>query len=497
MSLKIALYVGGWSSSAASRPGMGGLARHRPVVAARRWRSRRRSCGACCSRCWASAAAAVRSPAATFRRSAASLYFLRPGTTKLPVFAGRAADRRHAAHLARRRAVRGARARRDRARCVAPQLEPRAARRRSPCCCPALGVLDKTIFLCARGEHYWTTIMVLRRWRLGFVPGAKAVQLALWFWAGVSKLNHHFPAVVGVMTSNSPFTRFAGCGALMYRNYPDDLRPSRLAAIMAHAGTLLELAVPDRAARSATAATRDAGRPGADAGAARLHHQQRADGRADRVERDDGLRRLLPVLGARRRERARPIGSPVAALLVVMVRRACRCSATSSRRASRSCSRCATTPATGPYSVWLFRGESYASSTRLTKSVAPGSTTSSARFYDRSTCVGIVGKVMAFRLMHLHGRALAELVPKAVDAASRTTSGSTARSSPGMVLGWNFGDGHLHDEQLLARGPGAVRLRGGRAALHHGRGAAARAHDAALPHPRREDRPARARARRR
>lgn len=42
-----------------------------------------------------------------------------------------------------------------------------------------------------------------------WIPGAKSVQAALWFWAGFSKLNHHFPAVVGVMTSNSPFTPVA------------------------------------------------------------------------------------------------------------------------------------------------------------------------------------------------------------------------------------------------------------------------------------------------
>jgi hypothetical protein len=35
----------------------------------------------------------------------------------------------------------------------------------------------------------------------------------------------------------------------------------------------------------------------------------------------------------------------------------------------------------------------------------------------------------------------------------------------GVILGWNFGDGHLHDEQLLARS-GAVPLRRGRSARH-------------------------------
>ena len=58
------------------------------------------------------------------------------------------------------------------------------------------------------------------------IPGAKAVHAALWFWAGFSKLNHHFPSVVGVMTSNSPFTRFAWIRRIMYRDYPADLAPS-------------------------------------------------------------------------------------------------------------------------------------------------------------------------------------------------------------------------------------------------------------------------------
>jgi hypothetical protein len=60
-----------------------------------------------------------------------------------------------------------------------------------------------------------------------------------------------------------------------------------------------------------------------------------------------------------------------------------------------------------------------------------------------------VGKVMGFRLMHLHGRALPILVPKAVDrlADYEWVDGELVA---GMALGWNFGEGHLHQEQLLA-----------------------------------------------
>ena len=68
---------------------------------------------------------------------------------------------------------------------------------------PLLGVTDKTLFLAARGEHYWVTLVCFA-FAGNWIAGAKAVQLALWFWAGFSKLNHHFPTVVCVMTSNGP-----------------------------------------------------------------------------------------------------------------------------------------------------------------------------------------------------------------------------------------------------------------------------------------------------
>jgi hypothetical protein len=107
----------------------------------------------------------------------------------------------------------------------------------------ALGVCDKTLFLAFRSEHYWTTCLCFALTQ-DWIGGGKAVYLALWFWAGVSKLNAHFPAVVCVMTSNSPVTRLQAFRRLMYRHYPDDLRPSRVAHWAAHAGTALELGVP-------------------------------------------------------------------------------------------------------------------------------------------------------------------------------------------------------------------------------------------------------------
>jgi hypothetical protein len=90
---------------------------------------------------------------------------------------------------------------------------------------PLLGLADRTIFLALRAEHYWTTIVCFA-FAGNWIAGAKAVQIALWFWAGFSKLNHHFPTVVCVMTSNSPVLRLPWLRRRMYRSFPDDLRPS-------------------------------------------------------------------------------------------------------------------------------------------------------------------------------------------------------------------------------------------------------------------------------
>ena len=126
---------------------------------------------------------------------------LRPGTTKLPVFKARAVGRRLQAHLARRRLVRIAIGALDRG--VASAEVDRGLLIAIAVIVPALGVLDKTLFLCARGEHYWTTIMVMAL-AADFVPGAKGVHAALWFWAGDVEAESPFPNVVGVMTGNSP-----------------------------------------------------------------------------------------------------------------------------------------------------------------------------------------------------------------------------------------------------------------------------------------------------
>jgi hypothetical protein len=100
-----------------------------------------------------------------------------------------------------------------------------------------------------------------------------------------------------------------------------------------------------------------------------------------------------------------------------------------------------------PFGVWLFRGDSHKKLDRVKKTAAwiPDQV---ERFADRETAIASTSRVMGWRLMHLQGRALSELVPKAVDGLEDYTW-VDGELVCGMVLGWNFGDGHLHDEEFL------------------------------------------------
>jgi Transmembrane protein of unknown function (DUF3556) len=373
------------------------------------------------------------------------LHFLRPGTTKLPLF-GRlpllGGSRRTWIDVALYLALVVVLVR----VLVAPAIE-------APwliaiaLLVPIIGIADRTIFLALRSEHYWTTAVcfaVAGNW----IAGAMAVQLALWFWAGFSKLNHHFPSVVCVMTSNSPCMRFGWLRRLMYRRFPDDLRPSRLAVAMGHAGTALELSVP-------LVFLFAPGGPWIVVGLVLmllLHGYITSNVPAGvPIEWN-----LMVAYGGFALFWAHPdvsvlqLGSAplaLAAFLAVMLIAVPLAGNLFPRRVSFLLSM-RYYAGNWAYGVWLFRGESYRKLDRVVKS-APWVYDQLDRFYDRATAVGLVGKLVGFRLMHLHGRALPVLIPKAVDRLEdyEYLDGEIVA---GLVLGWNFGDGHLHSEALLS-----------------------------------------------
>jgi len=371
------------------------------------------------------------------------LYFLRPGTTRLPLFPGLpliGAPTRSLLDVALYLGLVAAALR----ALVAPSPEP-AHFLPVVVLLGVLGVLDKTIFLAARAEHYWVTLVCFvatPHW----IAGAQAVQLALWFWAGVSKLNHHFPTVVCVMTSNGPLTRFPALRRRMYRDPPGDLRPSRLATVLAHAGTALELGLPIAFLLTPL------GTPPVVAVLLMLAlHGYITSNVPMGVPIEWNFAVVyggFALFWAHPEVSVTSLDSPLlaaflAAMLVALP-------IAGNLFPSRVSFLLAMRYYAGnwAWSVWLFRGDSHRKLARLTTS-SPWVYDQLARFYDRSTSVGLVGKVMGFRMMHLHGRVLPLLVPQAVDRL-QDYEWVDGEIIAGLALGWNFGEGHLHQEQLLA-----------------------------------------------
>jgi Transmembrane protein of unknown function (DUF3556) len=101
-------------------------------------------------------------------------------------------------------------------------------------------------------------------------------------------------------------------------------------------------------------------------------------------------------------------------------------------------------------STWLFSKESGAEEKldeRIYK-VARVTVEQLAKVYGRETADFFMEKVLAFRALHSHGRALTALAARAVDDIDdyRIRDGEVVS---GVVNGWNFGDGHFHNKQLL------------------------------------------------
>jgi hypothetical protein len=374
-----------------------------------------------------------------------ALYFARPGTTKMPFFPGLpifGGDRRtlldvalylaHYAFLGRA--------------LFAPTLTT-AHLVPILVLLPLLGLTDKTVFLASRAEHYYS-VLVCFLFPRDWIAGSKVVWMSVWWWAATSKLNHHFPSVVAVMQSNSPLTNMAWLRKRLYRGFPDDLEPASWVKAMAHAGTLVEYTFP------LLLLLGDGGTLTTVALVVMLSFHSfitSAVPMAVPIEWN-----FLMVYGAfflfghHANVSVLSIGSPlligylVAACLVMQVVGNLVPSAVSFLCSMRYYA------GNWAYSVWLFRGDSSKKLDEHLIKVSPRVQDQLAKFYDEETRVAVLSKVIAFRAMHLHGRALQQLLPKAVgDVGIDAYEYLDGELVAGVVIGWNFGEGHLHDLQLL------------------------------------------------
>jgi hypothetical protein len=318
---------------------------------------------------------------------------------------------------------------------------------------PLIGLRDKTIFLAARAEVHWSYLVVFL-FPADAVAGSKIVQVAVWWGAATSKLNRHFPGVVTVMVSNSPFLRSRRIRKAMYRRFPDDLRPSRLAAALAHGGTAVEYAFPLVLLLS------EGGLPAAIGLAMMLaFHSFILFSVPMGVPLEWNVFTIyagLFLFGAHADVSIFSVRDPAllalvaVGLLVGPVLGNLRPDLISFLPSMRYYA------GNWGASQWLFRKGMEARLDERIRKVAPTLGRQLASLFDELTAKALIGRGLAFRAMHLHGRAFNELLPRAVDdlEAYDVRDGEAVA---GVVLGWNFGDGHLHHHQLL----GAVQERCG------------------------------------
>lgn len=108
---------------------------------------------------------------------------------------------------------------------------------------PLIGLRDKTIFLAARAEHLWVALLILFLPFVDMIVLLKVLTVLVWMGAAASKLTRMYPFSVSVLISNSPMVPTA-LKRRLYRRFPSDIRPSRLTKGISYAGAFVELVPP-------------------------------------------------------------------------------------------------------------------------------------------------------------------------------------------------------------------------------------------------------------
>lgn len=107
-----------------------------------------------------------------------------------------------------------------------------------------IGLRDKVIFLAARGEVYVPFVIAFLIGGPDGIVAAKLACVVIWIGAATSKLTQHFPFVISTMMSNSPVIRPRALKRAFFTRFPDDLRPGWPSKALAHLSTAIEGLVP-------------------------------------------------------------------------------------------------------------------------------------------------------------------------------------------------------------------------------------------------------------
>ena len=314
-----------------------------------------------------------------------------------------------------------------------------------------IGLRDKTIFLAARTEVYGTLALMFFFSSADMVVGLKLLIVLIWWGAAFSKLNQHFPHVVAVMMSNSPILRIKALKRRFHRDFPEDLRPGKLSEHLAHGGTVVEFGVPlvlllSNGGWLTTVA----------AIVMIAFHLQILTSLPMGVPLEWNVFMIFAIgfLFVENADVAvADMSHPVVVFAIVLAAAAVVVTGNFFPRQFSFLPSMRYYAGNWATSLWCLTPEAIA---KLDGSVVKVARLPSAQLetlYDAGLAKALSHKVYAFRSMHTHGRALFGLVPRACDEAPDTVESRYAIHDgefvAGISLGWNFGEGHLHNEQLL------------------------------------------------
>jgi len=313
-----------------------------------------------------------------------------------------------------------------------------------------LGLRDKVIFLAARGEVYasFTVAFLFAGYGVDMIIGAKLVCLVIWLGAATSKLNKHFPFVISTMMSNNPVFRPRWIKRQFFEHFPDDLRPGRLSRWLAHFSTAIEGLVP------LVLFFTHGGWPTAIAAFVMLcFHFGILSSIPMGVPLEWNVFMMFSVLALFVGHAGVGLGdmtTPLPVLLFVVVAGTVVIGNLFPRKVSFL-------PGMRYYAgnwdtgLWCVKPSAAAKIEKHVVSIASMPQAQMERYYGSpETAQMYLYMGYAFRAFNTHGRAMFTLAHRAMVGQNEDdyvlTDGERVCST---AIGWNFGDGHMHNEQLI------------------------------------------------
>jgi hypothetical protein len=315
---------------------------------------------------------------------------------------------------------------------------------------PVLGLMDKTLFLAARAEHYYTALVVLAVAAGDTTIAIAACQMIwmfIWFWAAMSKVNNHFGSVIMVMMNNGPFfPTWLKKG--LFVDYPNDLRPSQFARRMSHFGAATEAGIPFLFLFFG----HDPVLAGVIAFVATGFHGFIALNNPSGMPIEWNIMMIYgawalffmhPEVSVLMLPVAMPVlfGVLLFALFVVPAYGNFFPRHVSFLLAMRYYA------GNWAYNTWLFRGDALEKLKNCTKASGTLAEQLEGMGVDPMGVRAAGINAATSRFLHLQGRVLHDAVPYAVDDVDNY-EWFDGEMIAGMVIGWNFGDGHLGHESL-------------------------------------------------